>query len=66
MTKDEIIDGIDNQLECLERVRAFLDLLRPEDLVTQIFAHSVMGFLITAVDYLTVNLNEIKNKVRMS
>ncbi len=66
MDKDEIIDGIDQQLESLANVRVFLDLLRPEDLVTQIFAHSVMGFLITAVDYLQVNLNEIKNRVRMS
>ena len=66
MTKEGIISGIDEQLEVLENLRTFLELLRPENLVTQIFAHSVMGFLLTAVDYLKVNLEEIKNRVRMS
>ncbi|KKL23661.1 hypothetical protein LCGC14_2423170 [marine sediment metagenome] len=66
MTKDEIIAGIDEQLASLERLRNFLESLRPEELLIQTFVHGVMGFLVTAVDYLQVNLVEIKNKVRMS
>jgi len=66
MTKQEVIDGIDEQLASLERLRNFLESLRPEELLIQTFVHGVMGFLVTAVDYLQVNLVEIKNKVRMS
>ena len=66
MTKQEIIDGIDDQLASLERLRNFLESLRPEELLIQTFVHGIMGFLQTAVDYLIVNLEEIKNKVRMS
>lgn len=66
MTKDEIIKGLDEQIESLDKLRAFLELLRPEELFAQIFIHGVMGFLLTAVDYLMVNLEEIKNRVRMS
>ena len=66
MTKQEVIDGIDEQLASLERLRNFLESLRPEELLIQTFVHGVTGFLVTAVDYLQVNLVEIKNKVRMS
>ena len=66
MTKDEIITGIDNQIESLETLKTFLELLRPEELFAQLYIHGVMGFLLTAVDYLAVNLEEIKNRVRMS
>ena len=66
MTKDEIIAGIDEQVASLEKVRDFLESLRPEELLIQMFVHGVMGFLVTAVDYLQTNLIEIKNRVRMS
>ncbi len=66
MTKEEIIAGIDEQMEALERLRIFLMSLRPEDLIVQAFTHGVVGFLLTAVDYLSVNLEEVKNRVRMS
>jgi len=66
MTKDEIIAGIEEQQDALEKLRIFLELLRPEELFAQVFIHGVMGFLLTAVDYLTVNLTEIKNRVRIS
>ena len=66
MTKEEMMDGIEDQIEALELLRAFLERLKPEALVTQAFLHGVTGFLLTAVDYLVVNLEEIKNRVRMS
>jgi len=66
MDKEEIIAGIDEQLEALEKLKVFLELLRPVEMFAQLFIHGVIGFLLTAVDYLTVNLVEIKNRVRMS
>ena len=66
MTKDEIIAGIDEQIASLKKLRDFLESLRPEELLIQMFVHGVMGFLLTAVDYLQMNLVEIQNRVRMS
>ena len=66
MTKDEIIAGIDQQTASLAELSEFLESLRPEDMVAQHFLHGAMGFLLTAVDYLSTNLEEIQNRVRMS
>ena len=66
MTKEEMIEGIQEQIEFLELLRAFLERLKPEALVTKAYLHGVTGFLLTAVDYLMVNLEEMKNRVRMS
>ena len=66
MTKEEIIEEIQEQIESLKLLREFLERLKPEALVAKAFVHGVTGFLLTAVDYLHVNLEEIKNRVRMS
>ena len=66
MTKEEMIDGIQEQIEALELLRAFLERLKPEALIVKAYIHGVLGFLLTAVDYLVVNLEEMKNRVRMS
>lgn len=66
MSKEELIEQLDIHIEKICEVKVFLESLRPETLLAEIFVHSVVGFLVTACDYLEVNLTEISNKVRMS
>ena len=65
MTKEELIPALEMWIDTLHELSVFLVELKSEPLVQSIFAHSVIGFLQTAVDYLQVNLEEIRNRVRM-
>lgn len=65
MSKEELIEKLDMQIDNLDELKDFLESLRTETLLVELFVHGAMGFLITAVDYLEVNLTEIRNKVQM-
>jgi len=66
MTNKELIDELNKWIDTLFELQTFLIALKSESLIRHIFIHGVMGFLLTAVEYLAVNLEEIRNKVRMS
>jgi len=66
MAKQELIDELNKWIDTLFELQTFLVLLKSESLVKHIFVHGVIGFLLTAVDYLAVNLEEIRNRVRMA
>jgi len=66
MTDQEVIVGTEQWGRTLEDLKVFLTALTGQPVVKNMFAHSVAGFLITAVDYLQTNLDEIANRVRMS
>lgn len=66
MSKEELIEKLEYWAEQMKELKVFLESLRPETLVVQLFVHGAMGFLITGADYLEVNLTEIANRVRMS
>lgn len=66
MSKEELIEKLEHWIVQVNGLRVFLYDLRSETLVTELFLHGAMGFLITACDYLSTNLEEIRNKIRMS
>lgn len=66
MTNEEVIVGTEQWQRTLADLKVFLTVMTDTAVVKNMFTHSVAGFLITAVDYLQVNLQEIGNRARMS
>jgi len=66
MTKEETLTAIATNKAKLEEIRAFFTTLRFEDDLQKFYPHGGMKFFLTAVDFLTTNLTELENKIRMS
>ena len=66
MLKEEVIAEIEIHETALENLKVWFELIRPEERYEPIFEHGILTYLITGVDYLQVNLIEMKNRVRMS
>ncbi|MHA2265508.1 MAG: hypothetical protein ACXAEN_24220 [Candidatus Thorarchaeota archaeon] len=66
MSKEEMITTLEKWEGTLGELTVFLTQLTQEDVVKNMYAHSVGGFLITAVDYLQTNLSEMRHRVEMS
>lgn len=66
MTKSELLKRIEDHKASLESLQAFMVDLGEEEVIQVPDAGDVLSHLHSAVDYLTVNLEQISNRVRMS